>query len=618
MVSFAEDADYEVSKNPAKNPTTGLDESDDEDVEIDAEGMKKSKIEPLPRIDHSALRYRTFTKAFYKENPAITAMSDEEVSKFMKDEEIHVNRPSPRPIRTFQQAGFDRVLLEEIGRLGYTKPTAIQSQALPLVLSGCDVLGLAKTGSGKTLAFTWPMLAHVLRAPQMQLGDGPVGLILSPTRELANQIYSEVKRFAKVFNIRVAVVYGGAGKWEMTKALKEAPEIVVATPGRLIEMVRIKATNLHNVTMAVLDEADRMFEMGFEYQMRSIMQNIRPDRQLLMFSATMKKRIESFAREIFNNEVRIVIGTIGQANLDIRQEAVLLPSQEDKWPWLATRIDEFAADGKVLIFVLSKAGTDEVAARLKAWFAGRQLDIGVDCLHGDKDQTDRSKIMHKFCKTDDLPILVATDIAARGLDVKDVRTVINYDVAKNIDTYVHRIGRTGRMGVEGIKPGTAYTLLTSKESSFAVDLVHNLRMCQQAVPADLLQLAAGDPKWSRGHGNSKHSKGMGLGAGQQAMTSAMMASQTGGRAGSSSSGFQKSAAPSSSSSSSSSSAWRAADNSISANAVGQRPASTTSVRGFVAASTAYHSVNSLPAAAPSSNAPGPAAAPGRKRSRWDT
>jgi ATP-dependent RNA helicase DDX42 len=207
----------------------------------------------------------------------------------------------------------------------------------------------------------------------------------------------------------------------------------------------------------VLDEADRMFEMGFEYQMLSIVRNIRPDRQILMFSATMKRRIESFARELFRNEVRIVVGRPGQANADIMQRVELVPDAAAKWQWLQRNIDEFAADGKVLIFVLSKQGTEDICTQLRNSFRTRQLAIGVDCLHGDKDQALRTKIMAQFSRDSErdnaITVLVATDIASRGLDVKEIRTVINFDIAKNIETYVHRIGRTGRMGIEGVTPG---------------------------------------------------------------------------------------------------------------------------------------------------------------------
>jgi ATP-dependent RNA helicase DDX42 len=486
VLNYIEEEDYEAG---IKLPIASVDSDEEFEAEIDEKGVKKAKIEPLSQVDHSQISYTPFKKCFYKESDTIKNMSAEEVSKYRKEIEVYVTPYSaPRPIQNFSQAGFDKMLLEEIRCQGYKAPTPIQAQAIPIALSGIDVLGLARTGSGKTLAYVWPMIVHVMHQPQMELGDGPIGLVLSPTRELATQIYSETKRFAKVYNIRVVAVLGGSGKWEMAKALKEAPEIVVATPGRFIDMVRSKATHLTKCTMVVLDEADRMFDMGFEYQMRSIVNSIRPDRQVLMFSATMKKRIEAFAKELLQNEVRIVIGTIGQANADIHQLVEMVRDETRKWVWLAENIDNFAAEGKVLIFVLSKIGTEEVALKLKQLFAKRQLDINVDCLHGDRDQSERSKVMHAFCKTNTLPILVATDIAARGVDVKDIRTVINYDVAKSMETYVHRIGRTGRMGIEGVKPGRVCICIASPPREWRLTTWVSDRHCVYIVDEQRLFL----------------------------------------------------------------------------------------------------------------------------------
>ena len=515
----------------------------DDDAGYDSDGLpingrkdgEKSRVEPLPPVDHNAIHYRPFRRNFYVVHPTVAAMDESAVDLLREGLEVSVlGDDVPRPIETFDQSSLPPLLLKEVTKLGYEKPTSIQAQALPIALSGRDMIGLAKTGSGKTLAFLFPMITHILDQPQMQVGDGPIGLVLSPTRELASQIYVEAKKFAKLFNMRVCAVFGGAGKWEMTKALKEAPEIVVATPGRLIGLIRNKSTNLQRCTIVVLDEADRMFEMGFEYQMRSIINNVRPDRQTLLFSATMKRKVEGFAREILTDPVRVVVGTIGQANPDIRQVVEFVPNADAKWPWLAARADEYVAEGKVLIFVLSKVGTEELAAALRQHFARRQLDVGVECLHGDKDQGARTAAMRAFKSGVEASILVATDIASRGLDVKDVRTVVNYDVAKNIETYVHRIGRTGRMGLDGVVPGTAYTLVTPADGAFAVDLVHNLRLSGQPVPPALLGLAEKDPKWSRarggggnfgGGGRGRGSGAVGLGAAgaPRAMTSAMMA-----------------------------------------------------------------------------------------------
>lgn len=216
----------------------------------------------------------------------------------------------PQPIRSFVHAGFEPKLLSAIAKEGFEAPTPIQSAALPVALSGRDMIGIAKTGSGKTLAFVWPMIVHVMDQRPVARGEGPIGLVLSPTRELAEQIFREAQRMTKPLGGKCVAIFGGAGKWEMVKALKEGPQIVVATPGRLIELIKSKATNLQRCTMVVLDEADRMFEMGFEYQMRSIVAQVRDDRQTMLFSATFKKRIEALANSILRNPIRITVGKV--------------------------------------------------------------------------------------------------------------------------------------------------------------------------------------------------------------------------------------------------------------------------------------------------------------------
>jgi ATP-dependent RNA helicase DDX42 len=587
IVSYGDEDDDEeddLEDTEANGRIYNSDDDDDNEGDSDKvdgpnENNKNPRgklIEPLPRVDHSQMNYKSFKKLFYKESMEIQKLSDEEITQYRNELEIGVSLSHcPRPIQQFSQLStfFPDLLLKEISKQGYEKPTPIQAQSIPIIASGHDLIGLAKTGSGKTLAYVWPMIIHILDQPQMSTEDGPIALILVPTRELANQIFLEVKKFAKLFAIRQVAIYGGAGKYEMSKSLREErPEVVVATPGRFIEMIKLKATNLTRVSYVVIDESDRLFEMGFEYQIRSILNNVQPTKQLVMFSATMKKRIESFAREMFSNanEIRVTVGKIGEANHDIQQNTQIVHNDEEKWIWLASEIDDFTANGKVLIFVLNKTTTEILTKQLKDYFQRRQLDIPVDCLHGDKDQFERTSIMKRFIrpspssfasttndsqkKIDSLTILVATDIAARGLDIKNIRTVINYDVAKNIETYVHRIGRTGRMGVEGVAPGTAYTLLTPKDSSFAVDLVQNLKLSQQPIKEDLIQLAMKDPKWHRirhfssgsggantgnkflsmGKGGSggngrPNTMGMGMGLGnhQKAFTSEMIANETG-------------------------------------------------------------------------------------------
>lgn len=395
--------------------------------------------------------------------------------------------------------------MKVIRKLEYTQPTPIQSQAVPAALSGRDLIGIAKTGSGKTAAFVWPMLLHIMDQPELQSGDGPIALILAPTRELSLQIYNEAKKFGKIYNINVVCCYGGGSKWEQSKALELGAEIVVATPGRMIDLIKIKATNLQRVTYLVLDEADKMLNMGFEPQVRSICNHVRPDRQTLLFSATFKKRIEKLAREILTDPVKIVQGDIGEANEDVTQHMIVFSNPVHKWNWLLCKLVEFLSNGSVLIFVTKKADAEQVAGNLKV----QEYDVVL--LHGDIDQAERNKVITKFKKRE-VSIMVATDVAARGLDIPHIRTVVNYDIARDIDTHTHRVGRTGRAG----EKGTAYTLVSDKDREFAGHLVRNLEGANQEVPDDLLELAM-QSSWFRssrfksGKGKSLSVGGSGLG-----------------------------------------------------------------------------------------------------------
>ena len=255
--------------------------------------------------------------------------------------------------------------MHQIRKSEYTQPTPIQCQGVPVALSGRDMIGIAKTGSGKTAAFIWPMLIHIMDQKELEPGDGPIAVIVCPTRELCQQIHAECKRFGKAYNLRSVAVYGGGSMWEQAKALQEGAEIVVCTPGRLIDDVKKKATNLQRVSYLVFDEADRMFDMGFEYQVRSIASHVRPDRQTLLFSATFRKKIEKLARDILIDPIRVVQGDIGEANEDVTQIVEILHSGPSKWNWLTRRLVEFTSSGSVLLFVTKKANAEELANNLK-------------------------------------------------------------------------------------------------------------------------------------------------------------------------------------------------------------------------------------------------------------
>lgn len=498
------DSDEEVYA-AAKAVDAGMIEydSDDNPVVID-----KRKIEPITALDHSEIDYEAFNKDFYEEKPSISGMSEQDVTEYRKSLKIRVSGfEVPRPVKTFDDCGFPPPLMSAITKQGYEKPTNIQCQALPIVLSGSDIIGIAKTGSGKTAAFVLPMIVHIMDQPELDKGEGPIGVICAPTRELAHQIYLETRKFAKPYGLRVSAVYGGMSKLDQFKELKAGAEIVVATPGRLIDLLKMKALTMKRATYLVLDEADRMFDLGFEPQIRSIVGQIRPDRQTLLFSATMPRKVEKLAREILSDPVRVAVGEVGMANEDITQIVQVLPSDAEKLPWLLEKLQGMIDEGDVLVFASKKASVDDLESQLA------QKGFKVASLHGDKDQASRMEILQKF-KAGTYHVLIATDVAARGLDIKSLKSVVNFDIAKDMDMHVHRIGRTGRAGD---KDGVAYTLITQKEARFAGELVNSLIAAGQNVSVELMDLAMKDGRFRSKRdarkGGGKKGKGRGGGGG---------------------------------------------------------------------------------------------------------
>ncbi|KAK9086289.1 hypothetical protein Syun_028683 [Stephania yunnanensis] len=476
------DSDEEVYA-AAKAVDAGMVEYDSDDNPI---VVDKRRIEPIPALDHTCIDYESFNKDFYEEKDSISGMSDQEVAEYSKTLAVRVSGfDVPRPVKMFEDCGFSSQLMGAIAKQGYEKPTPIQCQALPIVLSGRDIIGIAKTGSGKTAAFILPMVVHIMDQPELEKEEGPIGVVCAPTRELAHQIYLEAKKFSKSHGIRVSAVYGGMSKLEQFKELKAGCEIVVATPGRLIDLLKMKALTMTRATYLVLDEADRMFDLGFEPQVRSIVGQIRPDRQTLLFSATMPHKVEKLAREILTDPVRVTVGGVGMANEDITQVVQVLPSDAGKMPWLLEKLPGLIDDGDVLIFASKKATVDELESLMS------QKGFKIAAIHGDKDQASRMEILQKF-KSGTYHVLIATDVAARGLDIKSIKSVVNFDTARDMDMHVHRIGRTGRAGD---KDGTAYTLITQKEARFAGELVNSLVAAGQNVSMDLMDLAMKDGKF---------------------------------------------------------------------------------------------------------------------------
>ncbi|RLN60128.1 hypothetical protein BBP00_00006149 [Phytophthora kernoviae] len=359
-------------------------------LEILQEQQKKKEIKA---VDHSKANYLPFHKKFYVAPKEIKEQSEEQVEEQRKEFEIKVRgKNCPRPLQKWNQCGFSVRMLQLIQKHGYEEPFAIQKQALPAIMSGRDVIGIAKTGSGKTLAFLLPMFRHILHQPPLQEGEGPIGIVMAPARELAQQIYVEARKFSKGLGLRATAVYGGSSVSEQIANLKRGSDIVICTPGRMIDILCMSAgkmVSLQRVTYVVLDEADRMFDMGFEPQITKIMTNIRPDRQTLLFSATFPRSVESLARKVLRKPVEITVGTRSTASGDITQY-VEVREEDDKFMRLLQLLGLWYEKGNILVFVNKQQACDQIFQDLmKAGYPALSL-------HGGKDQVDRDYTVDDF------------------------------------------------------------------------------------------------------------------------------------------------------------------------------------------------------------------------------
>jgi len=455
-----------------------------------------------PRWDMD--RLQPFEKNFYKPHPNLVMKPQHEVEAYRAAKEITTRgRNIPHPIVSFNEANFPDYVTDEIRRQGFKEPTAIQAQGWPIALSGHNMVGIAQTGSGKTLAYTLPAIVHINHQPYLEPGDGPIALILAPTRELAQQISATAADFGSSSRIRNTCVFGGAPKGPQLRDIERGVEIMIATPGRLIDFLEAGKTNLRRCTYLVLDEADRMLDMGFEPQIRKILEQIRPDRQTLMWSATWPKDVRMLAEEFLTDYIQINIGSLTlSANHNILQ-IIDVCQEHEKETKLMTLLQEIGAEdeNKTIIFAETKRKVDSItrAMRRDGWPAM--------CIHGDKAQPERDWVLNEF-RSGKAPILVATDVAARGLDVDDVKFVINFDYPNCSEDYVHRIGRTGRSS----RTGTAYTFFTPNNSKQAQDLIGVLTEANQVINPKLYELASSN-RGSGGRGGGRNRWGGGGGGG---------------------------------------------------------------------------------------------------------
>eukprot|EP00918_Siedleckia_nematoides_P006464 GHVU01014058.1.p1 GENE.GHVU01014058.1~~GHVU01014058.1.p1 ORF type:complete len:550 (+),score=28.47 GHVU01014058.1:118-1650(+) len=411
----------------------------------DRRGRFQQKLTP---VDWDKVQMKPYTKNFYSPHPDVAKRAGSVRRKLLEEHNINIigMQPLPSPITTFEEANFPDEILKLIRGNKFPSPTPIQMAGWPVALSGRDMVGVAQTGSGKTLSFLLPGIIHASAQEPVVSGDGPIVLVLAPTRELVTQIAEESRPYLHPAKVSMATVFGGASRYPQEQQLRRGVDIVAACPGRLMDFLSCGTTNLHRVTYLVLDEADRMMDMGFEPQIREILTQVRADRQTLMWSATWPREVQTLAREFCRESpVHIAVGD-GElkANPDVKQRVQRVRDSE-KLSSLVSILKGGQENGKAvraLVFCDRKRGSDQLARHLQ------KQSFQAEALHGDKSQSQRDNVMDDF-RQGRVNVLVATDVASRGLDIKDLDWVVNYNLPNSVEDYVHRIGRTGRAGREG-------------------------------------------------------------------------------------------------------------------------------------------------------------------------
>jgi len=419
-----------------------------------------------------------FKKKFYSMTAKTEAMSKADTKEYQSKHNITMfgkGRKKFKPLQTFAELGFPDSIMKICS--GFSNPTPIQAQCWPVLASGRDIIGIAETGSGKTLAFSIPALAHLKHRVETESKSKPgfpKMLIVSPTRELAMQSQEVLEVAGKSCGVRSVCVYGGVPKWTQKEALKKGVEVVVATPGRLIDLINEGVCDLSQVSYLVLDEADRMLDQGFERDIRAIIGQTHPGRQTALFSATWPDSVRELAHSFLTKPIKVTIGSDDLAAGTRIKQIVEVIDDRARESRLTQLLKNYHSDRKnrILIFVLYK----KEAARIETNLSNRGWKVGS--IHGDKSQEGRTQAVEQF-KSGTVPLLVATDVAARGLDIPGVDFVINYSFPLTIEDYVHRIGRTGRAGREG----TAHTFFQQCDKLRAGELVKVLKEANQEVPA---------------------------------------------------------------------------------------------------------------------------------------
>jgi len=399
---------------------------------------------------------------------------------------------------TFRNLGLSTDLLRAVADSGYTKPTPIQQQAIPAILQGQDVFASAQTGTGKTAGFTLPLLQLLNTTNSNKVHRTPRALILTPTRELADQVNDSVKTYGKYLSLRSAVVYGGVGIGPQIQMLRRGVDILVATPGRLLDHLGQKTVDLSQIEILVLDECDRMLDMGFIRDIRKILAILPPSRQTLMFSATFSKAIQQLANTLLKSPTLIEVAPRNTAAIQVKQ--VVHPVDRDRKRELLSHMIGFHNWKQVLVFTRTKHGANRLAEQLA------KDGLKSSAIHGNKSQAARTRALQDF-KQGKVRVLVATDVASRGLDIDQLPHVVNFELPNVPEDYVHRIGRTGRAG----NVGRAVSLVCEDEYPFLKDIERllNQTLAKEVVPGyeptSIVQPGADQPKPQRS--NQRRSNG---------------------------------------------------------------------------------------------------------------
>ncbi len=394
---------------------------------------------------------------------------------------------------TFSKLGLAEPILRALRKQGYEHPTPIQEQAIPLLLEGRDLLGIAQTGTGKTAAFALPILDFLSEDPQPRVPKRPSVLVLTPTRELAAQIGESFEIYGANVDVEHTVVFGGVGQTPQVRAMRKGVDVLVATPGRLGDLMQQGHIDLRDIEVFVLDEADRMLDMGFIHEVRKITAKLPRDRQTLLFSATMPNEIAKLAQSILRDPARVEV-TPPATTVERIEQSVMYVEKKEKPVLLAELLRDPSIE-RVLVFTRTKYGADKVVKFL------RRYDIPAEAIHGNKSQNARERALEGF-RSGRVRVLIATDIAARGIDVPGITHVINFDLPNIPASYVHRIGRTARAG----RDGTAIAFCASDERPLLRDIEKDIRQKVPVVKAPELGPVPPPPRRPAQSDRSKYGK----------------------------------------------------------------------------------------------------------------